>query len=95
MVNNIIKVIDDIHKAVLHQGKAKMIDVINEKKIFYHGIKYDVENINCLCNVCIQKKVEFYKREPCKLIIMNEPRDRYIIDLTYLTYELYEVTEYR
>ena len=26
---------------------------------------------------------------------MNEPRDRYIIDLTYLTYELYEGTEYR
>ena len=72
-----------------------MIDVINEIKIFYHGIKYDVENINRLCNVCIQKKVEFYKREPCKLIIMNEPRDRYIIDLTFLTYELYDGTDYR
>ena len=38
MVNNIIKVIDDIHKAVLHQGKAKMIDVINEKKYFIMGL---------------------------------------------------------
>ena len=61
-----------------------MLEKIKELKIFYHGINYDVENINNLCKICVQKNIKFYIRNPCKQIIMKEPLERIVMDITYL-----------
>ena len=57
---------------------------VNQLKLCYHGINYDIEQICHLCPVCMQKNIKFYKRQPCKQIIMTHPKERYVIDLTYL-----------
>ena len=41
-----------------------------------------------LCEVCIQKNYKFYKRIPSKQLIFNRPKDRYVIDLTYIPIDL-------
>ena len=94
-VSNVIKLIENIHKAILHFGKNKAIQKINELKIYYNGINNDIIKIYNLCSVCIQKKVKFYKRLPTKQIVFDEPKQRYIIDLTYLPQELISGTHYQ
>ena len=83
-VSNIIKLLYNIHCSILHQGENKMMNKINELKIYYKGISSDIKGINDICEVCIQKNIKFYKRQPCKQIIMAKPKERYVIDLTHI-----------
>ena len=68
---------------------------VNQLKLFYHGINYDIEQICHLCPVCMQKNIKFYKRQPCKQIIMTHPKERYVIDLTYLPEQLCKNNKYK
>jgi len=61
-LNNIVYLIYKIHVSILHQGFIKMKDKINELKIFYNGINYDISEINNICEICTQKNLKFYKR---------------------------------
>ena len=70
-----------------------MLYKINELKIFYHGIYDDLENIVHICPICTQKNIVFYKRIPTKQIIFNKPKERYVMDLTYLPIELCKKTK--
>ena len=54
---------------------------------FYHGVNEDIDKIKHLCGICIKKNINFYKRQPCMQIIMNKPKERYVIDLTYLHFD--------
>ena len=62
---------------------------------FYHGVNEDIDKIKHLCGICIKKNINFYKRQPCMQIIMNKPKERYVIDLTYLHFDLYKNTKYK
>ena len=86
---------ENLHKDINHQGYKKLKSRINEMKIYYKGINNDLEKIQDLCEVCIQKKAVFYKREPSKQIIMERPKQRYVIDLTYLPIEIIKETEFK
>ena len=66
-----------------------MLYKINELKIFYHWIYNDLENITHICPICTQKNVVFYKRVPTKQIIFSIPKERYVMDLTYLPLDLF------
>ena len=94
-VKNVIELIEKIHKFINHQSYSKIKEKLNEYKIYYKGISYDALNITNLCNVCIQNNAVFYKREPCKQIIMSKPKDRYLMDITYIPIELIENNEYK
>ena len=83
-VNNVLKLLDDIHRSICHQGENKMIDKINELKIYYKGIISDIKEIKSMCDVFIQTNFKFYKRSPVKQIIMTKPKERFVIDLTYI-----------
>ena len=48
--------IEQIHLDIIHQGKDKMKDIIEQLKIFNLGINFDIEQITHLCDICIQKK---------------------------------------
>ena len=80
---------------VMHQGFLKMKDKIEEYKIFYHGINRDILELLNLCDVCTQKNIKFYKREPCKQIVFNRPKDKVDLDLTYLPINILENIEYK
>ena len=94
-VNNVIGLIEKIHKLINHQSYSKIKEKIKEFNIYYKGISYDSLNITNLCKVCIQNNAVFYKREPCKQIIMSKPKDRYLMDLTYIPIELIENNQYK
>ena len=83
-VNNILNLLYNIHKSILHQGENKMINKINELRIYYKGISYDIKGIGDMCEVCIQKNIKFYKRVPSKQIIMTKPKERFVMDLTFI-----------
>lgn len=51
-----------------------MNEKIKEIKIFYHGI--------------IKDNIKFYKRVPSKLIVLFNPKERYVIDITYIPIDL-------
>ena len=78
---NVINLLDNIHSIILHQGTNKLKDKIEELKIYYYGIHEDIEQIKHLCPICFLKNMRFYKREPCKQIIMDRPLERFVIDL--------------
>ena len=96
-VNNVIGLLDNLHKEVNHQAYIKLKLKIDELKIYNKGIYKDIKKIKIsdLCDVCIRKKVVFYKREPSKQIIMRKPKERFIMNLTYLTVELIEGNIYK
>ena len=54
-----------------------------------------LENINNLCHICIQKNITFYKRNPCKQIIMKEPLERIVMNIAYLPYFLITNSKYK
>ena len=72
-----------------------MKDKINELKIFYHGINNDISEINNICEVCTQKNLKFYKRAPCKQLLFIKPKDKLVVDLTYLPLTLIKNTEFK
>lgn len=72
-----------------------MKDKINELKIFYHGINNDISEINNICEVCTQKNLKFYKRSPCKQLLFIKPKDKLVVDLTYLPLTLIKNTEFK
>ena len=51
-------------------------------KYYYRGYINDIKYIVSNCEKCNQKNFKFYKREKCKTIIFDDPKDRYVIDLT-------------
>ena len=60
----------------------------------YKGLYNDCKNIINSCHVCVQKKKEYYKREPTRQLIFTHPNERLLADLTELPYELKENNEY-
>ena len=90
-----LKIIDNINISLLHLDKNKILDKIKELKIFYHGIYYDIENIINICHICIQKNLQFYKRQSSKQILMSAPLERIVIDLTYLPEFLLKISNYK
>lgn len=67
---------------------------INETILFritekiYRVITKDYDNIQHMCDICIQKNIKFYKKENCKHIIMSKTKELYEIDLTYIPISL-------
>jgi transposase InsO family protein len=61
-----------------------MINKINKLKIYYKGISSDIKGIKDMWEVCIKKNIKFYKRMSSKQIIMTKPKERYVIDLTFI-----------
>ena len=94
-VKNVIQVLEKIHASIMHQGFLKMKDKIDEIKIFYHGINQDILEFPNLCEICAQKNIQYYKRSPCKQIIFNKPKERVVLDLTYLPLMLLKNTEFK
>ena len=92
---NYIYLLECIHKSVLHQGMNKIINKIDELRITYKGIYTDIKNFKHHCHICLQKNIHFYKRQPAKQIIMSEPKEKFVIDLTYPPIDLYKNTKYR
>ena len=64
-------------------------------KFYYKGLSKDIIKIQELCDICIKKRVVFYKKEPSKQIIMKRPKERFVIELTYLPLELIANTNYK
>lgn len=64
-------------------------------KIFYYWINYVIIEIKILCEVCAQKNFLFYKRLPCQQIILKKPKDRIILDITFLPQKLIKNNEYK
>ena len=83
-VKNVISLLEELHKEINHQGYKKLKTKIDELKIYYKGINEDMKNISNLCDICIKKKVVYYKREPSKQIIMERPKERFVMDITYI-----------
>ena len=94
-VNNIIALLEKLYIEINHQCYLKLKSKIDDLKIYYKGIYKDMSNISHLCEVCIKKKIVFYKREPSKQIIMKKPKDRFTMDLTYLPVKIIEETNYK
>ena len=53
-------------------------------RYYYKGYVNDIKYIISNCPVCCEKNINFYKRESCKTIIFDYPKDRYVLDLTDL-----------
>ena len=64
-------------------------------RYYYRGYINDIKYIIANCPSCNQKNFKFYKREKCKTIIFNFPKDRYIMDLTDLPYYIDMVDKYK
>lgn len=45
-------------------------------------------------NMC-QNKLKFYKRPICKQIVFNKAKERIILDLTFLPFDLIKNTNYK
>ena len=54
-VYNIIKLLDNIHSSILHQGENRIMNKINELKIYYKGISSDIKDIKDICKIFIKK----------------------------------------
>lgn len=76
-------------------GKDKALEKVKELKIYYYGIIFDIEKINHLCEICLQKNIRFYKHSSYKQIIMDRPKQRYVNDLTFIPIELYKNTNFK
>ena len=55
-------------------------------RYYYRGYINDIKYIIFNCPVCCEKNINFYKRESCKTIIFDYPKDRYVLDLTDLPF---------
>ena len=62
---------------------------------YYRGYINDIKYIITKCPTCYQKNANFYTREPSKTIVFDYPRDRYVLDLTELPFNLDIKDEYK
>lgn len=60
-ITNVLDLIDQIHRYILHQGLNKILDKINYLKMYYKGIITDINQIKDLCEICIQSNIKLYK----------------------------------
>ena len=65
-----------------------MIDIIHNLKISYHDIYKDIDYFINVTKLYSQKNMKLYKIIPSKQIIMTKPKERYVIDVTYIPIDL-------
>ena len=76
--------IRNIHENINHRNWEDTRKEFKKQKYYYRGYINDIKYIVSNCTQCNQKNFKFYKKEKCKTIIFDEPKDRYVIDLTDL-----------
>ena len=65
---------------VKHNGINSTLESLTNNKLYWAGIKNDVEDFIANCTVCIEEKYEKTCSVP-KIILSNGPLDRVVIDL--------------
>ena len=58
-VDNVIILLEDIHKNILYHGIIKMKNKLEELKLYYCGINSDIKQISHLCPTCLQKNISY------------------------------------
>ena len=81
---NEFTLIRNIHENNNHRNWEDTRKEFKKQKYYYRGYINDIKYIVSNCETCNQKNFKFYKREKCKTIIFDDPKDRYVIDLTDL-----------
>lgn len=80
------QLIRKIHEENNHRNWEDTRKEFKKQKYYYRGSINDIKYILSNCPVCAQINIKFYKRESCKTIIFDNPKDRYVLDLTDLPY---------
>ena len=86
----ILAYLKDTHIEDLHRGISSLRNILKDKLIFLEGSTNITKYIVNSCIKFSQKNKNILKREPSGQIITYYPRQRYVIDLTELSEELYE-----
>ena len=92
---NEYNLIREIHIKNNHRNWEDTRKEFKKLRYYYRGYINDIKYIIANCPSCNQKNFKFYKRENCKSIIFDFPKDRYIIDLTDLPYYIDIVDKYK
>ena len=81
---NEFELIKKIHVQKNHRNWEDTRKEMKKLRYYYKGYVNDIKYIISNCPVCCEKNINFYKRESCKTIIFDYPKDRYVLDLTDL-----------
>jgi len=77
-----------LHKEDDHRGINSLRNNVSEKGYYVEGIIFLSNYILKSCIVCLGKSSRFkLRREPPKQIIINYPKQWYVMDLTELSFE--------
>ena len=82
-VQDLNSFIYNIHKNLLHRNNKDLQKELIKKNIFFKGITKVIKNVCTNCKICnLKKNTKFYKKERAKILIFNQPKIRYVSDLT-------------
>ena len=79
---NEYSLIRNIHENNNHRNWEDTRKEFKKQKYYYRGYINDFKYIVSNCTQCNQKNFKFYKKEKYITILFDEPKDRYVIDLT-------------
>ena len=80
--------IKKIHEENNHRNWEDTRKEFKKLRYYYRGYINDIKYVISKCPSCYQKNANFYKRESCKTIVFDYPRDRYVLDLTDLPFNI-------
>ena len=87
---NILDFLYKIHSDDAHREINSLRDSVLNKNYFYKGITKDLNKVINNCSICKikNKPIDLTKKEKYKLIVFNEPKQRYLADLAVIPKEL-------
>ena len=81
-----------MHKEDNHRGINSLRNYVSEKGYYVEGITFLSNYILKSCVICLAKSSSVkLKREPPKQIIINYPKNRYVMDLAELYLEFQKI----
>jgi len=90
-----LNLIKSIHTQNNHRNYTNNLDILKDKKIYwkgmYNNIIYYIKN----CSQYQCKNNTIFKRPVIKQLLFNNPKDRYIIDITDTPYIINHNTNYK
>ena len=92
---NEYELIKNIHEQNNHRNWEDTRKEFKKLKYYYRGYINDIKYIISKCSACYQKNSKFFKREKCKTIIFDNPKDRYVLDITELPVNIDINDEYK
>ena len=80
----------------MHRNSKNLQKELIKKNIFFKGIANVIQNVCTNCKICNLKKIRnFFKRERAKILIFNQPKIRYVADLTDVPSELSDNSKFK